>query len=51
MSGNVWERTRSLWEEYPYPVRRARAGEAGYLQASEDASRVLRGGAFWNDHR
>ena len=51
LSGNVWEWTRSLEGDYPYPVRRAGRVKREDLQASEDASRVLRGGAFWDDHQ
>src|SRR5262249_40272604 len=47
LSGNVWEWTRSLEGDYPYPVRRAARAKREDLQAPEDASRVLRGGAFW----
>ncbi len=48
LSGNVWEWTRSLEGDYPYPVRRAGRAKREDLQASEDESRVLRGGAFWD---
>jgi formylglycine-generating enzyme required for sulfatase activity len=51
LSGNVWEWTRSLEGDYPYPMRRAARAKREDLQASEDASRVLRGGAFWDDPR
>ena len=51
VSGNVWEWTRSLEGDYPYPVRRAGRAIREDLQAPEDASRVLRGGAFWLAHR
>ena len=42
MSGNVWEWTRSLYEEYPYQVDDSRE----QLDAPDDVPRVLRGGAF-----
>src|SRR5262249_51200043 len=51
LSGNIWEWTRSLEGDYPYPARRAARAKREDLQAAEDASRVLRGGAFWRDHR
>src|SRR5262249_62286721 len=47
LSGNVWEWTRSLIGDYPYPVRRAARAKREDLQAPENASRVRRGGAFW----
>lgn len=47
MSGNVWEWTRSLWEkDYPYDPNDGREK----LEAPDDVSRVLRGGAFYNDN-
>ena len=51
LSGNVWEWTRSLEGDYPYPVRRAGRAKREDLQAPEEASRVLRGGAFWCAHQ
>jgi formylglycine-generating enzyme required for sulfatase activity len=51
VSGNVWEWTRSLDGDYPYPVRRAGRAKREDLQAPEEASRVLRGGAFWSGHQ
>ena len=51
LSGNVWEWTRSLEGNYPYPVRRAARAKREDCRRREDASRVLRGGAFWYDHQ
>ncbi|MGE0680450.1 MAG: formylglycine-generating enzyme family protein [Candidatus Binatia bacterium] len=52
MVGNVWEWTRSLWEDkndkqygYPYDATDGREN----LDASDSIYRVLRGGAFWFD--
>ena len=52
MSGNVWERTRSLWGKdwgtpdfrYPYDAADGREN----LNAERDFARELRGGAFYN---
>jgi formylglycine-generating enzyme required for sulfatase activity len=49
LSGNVWEWTRSLEGDYPYPIRRTARAKREDLQAPEDAARVLRGGAVRND--
>ena len=51
LSGNVWEWTRSLWGEYPYPSERIARSKREDRQAPVEASRVLRGGAFWSDHQ
>ena len=55
MSGNVWEWTRSIWGPsyakmtFAYPYRSDDGREQ--LQAADDMSRVLRGGAFWGGLR
>jgi formylglycine-generating enzyme required for sulfatase activity len=50
LSGNVWEWTRSLRGEYPYPSERTARSKHKDLQAPAEGSRVLRGGAFLSDH-
>ncbi len=49
LSGNVWEWTRSLSGDYPYPVDEKKRRQRENLEAGRDAHRVLRGGAFFND--
>jgi formylglycine-generating enzyme required for sulfatase activity len=55
MAGNVWEWTRSLWGEhdesptFKYPYRPNDGRED--MEAPNNIKRVLRGGAFDNDHR
>jgi formylglycine-generating enzyme required for sulfatase activity len=44
MAGNVWEWTRSLWGEYPYPEQAS--GRDAPEALDSKAGRVLRGGAF-----
>jgi formylglycine-generating enzyme required for sulfatase activity len=51
LSGNVWEWTRSLWGEYPYPSAANERTRREDLQAPNDQPRVWRGGAFNYDHR
>ena len=48
MSGNVWEWTRSLWGDYPYPTDQQERARRENLQAGRETPRVLRGGAFHN---
>jgi formylglycine-generating enzyme required for sulfatase activity len=48
MSGNVWEWTRSLHGDYPYPGDAEGRRDREDLKAS--GRRVLRGGAFFNYH-
>ncbi|MDG4598223.1 MAG: SUMF1/EgtB/PvdO family nonheme iron enzyme [Candidatus Contendobacter sp.] len=49
MSGNVWEWTRSLYSDYPYPLEGPRRQARENLNAPDNVSRVLRGGAFRHD--
>jgi formylglycine-generating enzyme required for sulfatase activity len=46
MAGNVWEWTRSLWGDHPYPADAAERRKREVL--GTEAPRVLRGGAFLN---
>lgn len=49
MSGNVWEWTRSLVRDYPYPPEVTE--RQGRADTAASRRRVLRGGAFYNDAR
>jgi formylglycine-generating enzyme required for sulfatase activity len=46
LSGNVWERTRSLWGDCPYPTDQRKWRGREDLEAGLDQHRVLPGGAF-----
>ena len=47
LSGNVWEWTRSNYENYPYPEQGEKRQQREYLKA--EGWQVLRGGAFSAD--
>jgi formylglycine-generating enzyme required for sulfatase activity len=47
-SGNVWEWTRSLWGDYPYPATEDDRQRRENLDAPDSERRVLRGGAFYS---
>jgi formylglycine-generating enzyme required for sulfatase activity len=47
LSGNIWEWTRSLYQDYPYAPVAARED----LKASSNVIRVMRGGTFFNGSR
>ena len=49
LSGNVWEWTRSLYDDYPYPDEGIVRSQREDLTAGDEKSRVLRGGAFYDD--
>ena len=51
LSGNVWEWTRSIQEDYPYPHDTEGRFQREDLQSTGDEPRVLRGGAFGLDPR
>ncbi len=46
LSGNVWEWTRSLEGDYPYPADASRRTEREDLQVRDNQPRVLRGASF-----
>lgn len=48
MSGNVWEWTWSLYEDYPYQATVEERAVREDLQAPDNTPRVLRGGSSWN---
>jgi formylglycine-generating enzyme required for sulfatase activity len=51
MSGNVWEWTRSVWGNYPYPTNETGCAERESLEVREGIRRVRRGGAFFSSPR
>ena len=48
MSGNVWEWTRSLYGDLPYPTDEEERTQRERPNAPPNRPRVLRGGAFYN---
>jgi formylglycine-generating enzyme required for sulfatase activity len=52
MAGNVWEWTRSLWGEYPYPTDQPEQAWRENLQAARTRHRMQRGGTghsfYWD---
>lgn len=52
IAGNVWEWTRSLWGDYPYPTHEPEQAWRENLQAARTRHRVQRGGAghglYWD---
>ncbi len=49
LSGNVWEWTRSLYGDYPYPPEGPQRQAREDLNAPDDGTQVRRGGAFYVD--
>jgi len=49
MSGNVWEWTRSLYGNYPYPPEGPQRQAREDLNVPNDVSQMRRGGAFYVD--
>jgi formylglycine-generating enzyme required for sulfatase activity len=48
LSGNVWEWTRSLWGNYPYPANQREQVRREDFKAGQGSPRVLRGGAVYD---
>jgi len=51
MAGNVWEWTRSIYAEYPYPDDPKGREKRENLNARDRETRVLRGGSFFANQR
>jgi formylglycine-generating enzyme required for sulfatase activity len=49
LSGNVWEWTRSLQGDYPYPTDQQEKARRENLKADRDTPRMWRGGAFYHN--
>jgi formylglycine-generating enzyme required for sulfatase activity len=49
IAGNVWEWTRSLWGDYPYPTDKKGMMQRENLIVPGNPDRVLRGGSFLYD--
>ena len=47
MAGNIWEWTRSLYADYPYPNDPKALAKCEDLTAGNSETRVLRGGSFY----
>lgn len=49
LSGNVWEWTRSLWKDYPYPNDAQGRAQRENLKAGPDEWRVIRGSSYYGN--
>jgi formylglycine-generating enzyme required for sulfatase activity len=49
LAGNIWEWTRSIYADYPYPGNDSRAELKKREDLSSENLRVLRGGSFFDD--